>query len=138
MATFAIIDSGVVVNTIVADGWGGGIDITELSPRPGIGWLYDGQAFAPPPPRTTTRMTHLGFLKRMSAEEWGRLDGLLASSVEARFAKAQFDMARDVDVSLPEVQTFAYTLRAVGVLLEDQRVADLLSPLPIDSEHALP
>lgn len=90
-----------------------------------------------PAPTTTPRMTHLGFLKRLTAQEWGKLEALLAASVEARFAKAQFDIARDVNVDLPEVQTFAYTLRAVGVLDADERVAALLAHEPADSIHAV-
>lgn len=46
---YAIIESGVVVNCIVADEWPGGVNITALDPRPGIGWTYDGQVFAAPP-----------------------------------------------------------------------------------------
>ena len=48
MAVFSIVKSGVVVNTVVAQEWPNGIDVTDLTPRPGIGWLYDGQAFTPP------------------------------------------------------------------------------------------
>lgn len=45
---FAIIENGVVANVIVADEWSDGINVTDLTPRPGIGWLYDGQGFTPP------------------------------------------------------------------------------------------
>lgn len=48
MSILAIIENGVVANVIVADEWPNGIDVTDLTPRPGIGWLYDGQAFTPP------------------------------------------------------------------------------------------
>lgn len=112
--------------------------IPILSPKGEvIGWRAAPPADSPVP-TTTPRMTHLGFLKRLTAEEWGRLEALLAASVEARFAKAQFDSARNVDVELPEVQAFAYTLRAVGVLTDDSRVAALLAHEPLDSPHALP
>jgi hypothetical protein len=139
----AIIEGGIVANVIVADSWPGGIDITDLTPRPGPGWTYDGQSFAPPAPsvpvvQTTTKMTHLGFLDRMQPDEWARFEGLLSQSAEARFAKAKFDVARDVDVARADVQTFAQTLRAVGVLLTDERVTALLAPIPVDSPHALP
>lgn len=45
---FALIENGVVNNTIVADEWPGGVNITDLKPRPGIGWSYDGTTFTPP------------------------------------------------------------------------------------------
>lgn len=143
MRTLAIIEGGIVANVILADAWPGAIDVTDLAPRPGPGWTYDGQSFAPPAPsepvvQTTTKMTHLGFIDRMLPDEWARFEGLLSQSAEARFAKAKFDVARDVDVARADVQTFAYTLRAVGVLLSDERVAALLAPIPVDSPHALP
>lgn len=139
----AIIENEVVTNVILADSWPNAIDVTDLVPRPGPGWHYDGQVFMPPAMSdpvvpTTTKMTHLGFIDRMLPEEWARFEGLLANSAEARFAKAKFDVARDVDVARADVQQFAYTLRAVGVLLTDERVAALLAPIPVDSPHALP
>jgi len=41
--TFALIANGTVANLIDTgpDGWPGGIDVTGLIPRPGIGWSYD-------------------------------------------------------------------------------------------------
>lgn len=138
---FAVVEAGRVVNVIVADQWPGGIDVTDSEPRPSPGGAYDGQSFAPAPPAseqaTTPKMTHLGFIDRMLPEEWARFEGLLAQSAEARFAKAKFDVARDVDVSRADVQGFAYTLRAVGVLASDDRVAALLAPIDVASPHAL-
>jgi len=146
MAEYALIENGKVVNIIVApEGWPEGINITTLVPKPGIGWDFDGTNFTPEAsttpvtlPTTTTKMTHLGFIDRMTAAEWAAFEGLLASSAEARFAKAKFDVARDVDVSRADVQAFAYVLRAVGVLATDERVAALLAPIDINSPHALP
>lgn len=140
--TIAIIEGNTVANVIVADSWPGGIDVTDLVPRPGAGWTYDGLTFAPPAPvdpviATTPRMTHLAFLERMTAEEYGRFEALLASSVEARFAKAKFDIAQDVVVTRADVVTFAHTLRAVGVLLSDERVAALLALKPLSETGAI-
>jgi hypothetical protein len=51
---YALIKDGVVVNTIVADAdniavisslWDYCIDITNLTPRPSVNWLYDGETF---------------------------------------------------------------------------------------------
>lgn len=149
MAEYALLDRfAVVANVIVApDGWPDGINITTLVPKPGIGWTYANGVFTAPPadpapeptpaPTHTHLMTHLAFLERMTAEEYGRFEGLLAQSVEARFAKAKFDMARDVNVTRADVQTFAYTLRAVGVLLSDDRVAALLALKPLSETGAI-
>lgn len=70
---FAIIEGGIVANVILADEWDG-VDVTDLDPRPSPGWAYDGQSFAPPAPvepviATTPRMTHFGFLSRLTPQE---------------------------------------------------------------------
>lgn len=46
--TFAIVHDGVVVNAIVAESWPGGIDITDVDPRPAPGWTYDGVNWSRP------------------------------------------------------------------------------------------
>lgn len=93
---------------------------------------------APEPPLTMTPlMTHLAFLERMEPAEYGRFENFLSSSVDARFAKAKFDIARDVNVQRQDVQNFAYTLRAVGVLEADERVAALLALKPLSETGAI-
>ncbi len=56
---YALIRNGVVRNVIVATGdfiatilanWDAAIDISDLDPKPGIGWTYNGTTFSPPPP----------------------------------------------------------------------------------------
>lgn len=57
---YAQIKNNEVKNTIVlnddsllpvfSQNWDHCIRIDELRPMPGIGWSYDGQEFAPPPP----------------------------------------------------------------------------------------
>ena len=72
--TFAIIESGIVKNCIIADEWPGAVDVSGMTPRPAAGWTYDGEAFAPPAPvapviATTPRITHFGFLSRLTPQE---------------------------------------------------------------------
>jgi hypothetical protein len=54
--TYAQISNGAVINMILASVgdyfdpafvW---VDVTSLSPQPGIGWAYDGTNFTAPPP----------------------------------------------------------------------------------------
>lgn len=56
---FAVVDDGVVTNTIVADDdfaalisgeHSAVIDITDYKPRPGIGWSFDGAEWRPAMP----------------------------------------------------------------------------------------
>ncbi|HBV4911619.1 TPA: tail fiber assembly protein [Serratia marcescens] len=55
---YAVVNKGVVINTVVWDGlteWkadGGTAVLADASI--GIGWLYDGKAFHEPPPRIVT------------------------------------------------------------------------------------
>lgn len=52
---FAIIENGLVINAIVADQdfvdkfYPDAIDITDLEPRPSIGWTYEKKKFIAPP-----------------------------------------------------------------------------------------
>ena len=52
MSVYAVIENGIVTNVIKASNWPGGVDITSMSPRPSIGWTYNGEDFAPPAPST--------------------------------------------------------------------------------------
>ena len=51
---FSVIENGGVVNTFVADYdfvsqvYPDALEITELEPRPGIGWFFDGTTFTSP------------------------------------------------------------------------------------------
>jgi len=51
---FAIIENGLVVNLIVADQdfvdkvYPGSVDVTDLDPRPEIGWIYEKKKFKEP------------------------------------------------------------------------------------------
>lgn len=86
---FALIEDGHVANIIVADDWPDGIEITQLTPQPAIGWQYrDGQFIAsidvpspgdgggtpdnpepPAPPAAERRITRLAFLSRFTQAE---------------------------------------------------------------------
>lgn len=138
---FAIIENGVVANAIVADAWPDGIDVTDLSPRPGPGWLFDGSAFSPPAPvepeiETTPLMTHFAWLSRLTLEEHVSIEEAMPSSPLLRVAKQRFDAAREVDVSLPEVQQFVGVLVQMQ-LLAAERAPDLLAPKPLTERGAI-
>lgn len=136
---FAIIESGTVVNVIIADSWPGGIDVTDLVPRPGPGWTHDGQAFAPPAPAvpaTTPRMTHYGFLSRLTLAEHVGIEEAMPASSLLRVAKQRFDAADHVDVSLTETKQFVGLMAQMQLIAPD-RVAELLAPVDAQSIHAI-
>lgn len=74
---FALIENNIVGNVILADEWPGAIDVTDVDPRPGPDWTYDGQAFAPPAPPPApapepepVRIPRDDFIERFTPQEW--------------------------------------------------------------------
>lgn len=139
----AIIENGLVANVIVAESWPGGIDVTDIVPRPGPGWVYDGQSFAPPAvqPEPEVRMTPL-----MTQEAFvSRLD-FLTEFVPVNAARRTDDVvdaafvrlygARNVDVRLPLAQQLLGLLVMKG-LLAAPRVPVLLQPIPLSTPGAI-
>jgi hypothetical protein len=134
--TFALIDGGVVTNVILAPAdYPSGIDITDIEPRPSIGWLYDGTAFtsgtavAPATP-TSPRMTHLYFLQRFTMQERAAVRLAATSDPVLDDAMFLFNSARDIDVSLLMTQQLVGYMAATG-LIAPERVPELLAEAPV-------
>ena len=146
----AIIEGGIVANVIIADAWPGGIDVTDLTPRPGPGWTYDGTAFTPPaivapapqPVATTPRMSHFGFLSRLTPQT------RLAIRDRTDKASAQYDpilddamflfnSAEQIDVSLPLTQQLVGYMMQTG-LIAPADMATALAEIESTSPHAKP
>lgn len=140
--TLAIIEAGVVANVILADAWPNAIDVTDLTPRPGPGWSYDGQAFAPPAQsepvvQTTPYMTQFGWLSRITQPKRTAIRNLGKTDEVVEDALFLFQIAGRIDVSLPETQQLVGYLQMLGVI-DAQDVVALLAPIAADSPHALP
>lgn len=149
--TLAIIEDGIVANVILADAWPGGIDVTDLVPRPGPGWTFDGETFAPPvvvappPPVVVThtpRMSHFGFLSRLTPQT------RLAIRDRTDKASAQYDpilddamflfnSAEQIDVSLPLTQQLVGYMMQTG-LIAPADMATALAEIESTSPHAKP
>lgn len=90
MRTLALIKNGIVDNVIVAEAWPGAIDVTDLTPRPGPGWSYDGVAFTAPAPAPApapdVRIPRDDFIERFTPAEW--LDGQQRAQTDANLAMA--------------------------------------------------
>jgi hypothetical protein len=98
MAIFAIIDGGLVLNTIdAADQETADLhtalysvtaiarDISSESPRPAPGWSYDGEIFAAPIPAQVVRWINAAdFLSRFSDAELGELQAIADSNSAVR------------------------------------------------------
>lgn len=143
MRTIALIDSGIVANLIVAAdaaAWPGAVDVTDITPRPGTGWAYDGVAFTAPPPApvaTSSRMTRLYLLNRYTAAERTAIRAARGTDPVLDDAMYLFEQARDVDVDLQLTQQLIGYLAQQGLIAPD-RVAALLAPAPIGEDGVLP
>lgn len=143
--TLAIIEDGIVTNVILADSWPNGIDITDLTPRPGPGWSYDGVTFvAPPvvtpPVATTSYMSHFGFLSRFTPQQ------RLAIRERTNAASPNYDptlddamflfnQAETINVDLQTTKQLVGYLAMTG-LIQASDVDRLLAPIDSSSPHA--
>lgn len=141
MHTYALIENGIVTNVVVApEGWPNGVNVTTLTPRPSIGWTFDGETFAPPEeapaePATTPYMTHFGFLARLSPQERTAIRRATANDPILDDAMFLFNSAERIDVTLAETQQLVGYLALQGYI-KPERVPELLAPIPLDSPHA--
>lgn len=90
--------------------WPGAIDVTDVSPRPGPGWIRSGQSFAPPPPAPApnlgTRITKLAFRQRIGPQSLAAIE-LAAVHNAAAPVQAQ-QLAATLRVMLADVQAATF------------------------------
>lgn len=139
----ALIENGIVTNVIVADSWPGGIDVTDLTPRPGPGWTFANGVFtAPPAPvepvvQTTPYMTQYGWLSRITQPKRTAIRNLGKTDAVVEDALFLFQIAGRIDVSLTETQQLVGYLQMLGVI-DAADAAALLAPIDVNSPHANP
>ena len=153
--TFALISEGTVVNAVLsATQPPNAIDITDLSPRPGPGWTYDGQTFAPPPPvepepaKRIRLITRRSFLARLSVTENRGYRKAIAKLYQESATEAERNLAADleglddqvkfgpyVDLDHPRTTYGVNAMAALGLLDSPQRVAALLADGTADEEY---
>lgn len=143
MRYFALLTGNTVTNVIVANAWPGGIDVTDLNPRPSIGWTYDGVTFSPPVPTpvTLTQIERTQLLARMTPVElhgWYRAAQRAANSNtptdadrNALYAWLRWEaMHNDVDLSSSDIIGLGNVWIALG--MSQARATELLSPLIVE------
>lgn len=141
--TFAVINGGNVVNVILADEWPDGVDITDMNPKPGIGWAYDGQTFTAPPPVIPpqvliTDIQQAQLLARMTPIElhgWYRAFQRAAAtnSPTATDRNAMYAWLRwenmDGKVSLTDDEIIGLAQVWIALGMTQQRAEEILTPL---------
>lgn len=153
MRTFAIIDGGAIANVIVAPAdWPEGRDITDVVPRPGIGWRENANGgFDPPPehapeiPDTRRLVTQRAFRGRIAIAE---LVGIEIASLDDPAAPMEqrqqaatlrvlletLKSAQFVDLDFIDTRLGLQTIGQFG-LLSAQRVAEILDAPVQDFER---
>lgn len=141
----AIIAAGLVENVILGspEDFPGCVDVSGLTPRPGVGWTYDGSEFAPPEggsPVERRKITNLAFDLRFTeaervAVELASLDNPGAPADEravaaairvgtSRAAKAAF-----VDLDDPVTRGGVLQFESFGLLAPGRAAEILDSPV---------
>ena len=143
MPILAIIENGTVANVIVADTWPNAVDVTDVTPRPAPGWLYDGQTFTPNPQQPATeprRITRLAFRNRFTQAELVTLEiaGLddpaapMAQRQQAaaiRVMQRQVGEATFIDLERPDTRAGVQQLEAAGLIGPGRAAAILDAPI---------
>ena len=116
----AVIKSGVVVNTIIADADDSGSVAIPEGLSVGIGWIYDGQTFtAPPPAPTWRRYDYAGFIDALTVDE-------AVAFVQAKSAQPRLEVwvelarVRGIDFNDVATRTAAPLLVSLGVLTAER------------------
>jgi len=142
----ALIVGAAVVNVFLGNpvDFPDAIDITDLEPRPGPGWVYIDGEFAPPAPAEDAadrRVTRLAFRSRFTQDELVGIEIAAlddpAAAMEARQQAAALrvmqrnvDTATFVDLERDEVRGGVAQLEALG-LIGVGRAAEILDT-PVD------
>lgn len=138
---FALVSNGIVTNVIHAEAWDGGIDVTDLSPRPAPGWSYDGTTFTPPPPPAPMPINAIqraALLKRMTPIE---LHAWIRAAQRAQATNTPADADRNalyawvrwesmdgvVDLTSDDIQGLKSVWMALG--MTQARADALLTPI---------
>jgi hypothetical protein len=122
-------DGTSVANVIVAEAWPGAIDVTDITPRPGPGWAYDGVVFTPPAPTpdppADASIPRDDFIERFTPQEW--LDGQQRALTDANlaFALALLMGKPDgrVNLASPRVSQALGYMVAIGMLTPERAAA---------------
>lgn len=148
--TLALIANGIVDNVILGhpENYWDAIDITDMDPRPGVGWAYDGDQFTAPvvlPESPPSRVTRLAFRNRFSTSELVALEiasiddpGAAAPqrqlAATLRVMQANLQAATFIDLQRPDTRAGVEQLEAAGLLAAGRAAAILDAPVqPVEA-----
>jgi len=143
MLRFAIVGADNVVRNIAiaeeamnVDGtW---INLTDITPEPGIGWTYENAVFiappAPPPaPPEPSVITKIALLNRMTDAEFISIINAAKTDAEVELWKTRFDNASSIDlISIDRVVAGFPMLVTKGLLTQGRSIEILTAPIQPD------
>jgi hypothetical protein len=139
MTRFAVVDSeNKVANVVIGDAplniEGQWIDLTGISPEPGIGWSYEGGVFAPPPPPPAPSalppvITKIAMLTRLTDAEYVGILAAAKTDVEIEGWLGRFNAANTINLDDQRTKDGMALLVTKNLLTQARATAILTDPV---------
>ena len=139
MLRFAIVGAdNVVRNVAIAEEAmnidGTWINLTDITPEPGIGWTYENAVFAAPPapppapsePSEPSIITKIALLNRMTDAEFIGIINAAKTDAEVELWKTRFDNATTIDLNDGSRVVAGFPMLVSKALLTQERVTVIL------------
>ena len=138
MLRFAIVGAdNVVRNVAIAEEAmnidGTWINLTDITPEPGIGWIYENAVFTapviPPAPPEPSIITKIALLNRMTDAEFIGIINAAKTDAEVELWKTRFDNATTIDLADGSRVVAGFPMLVAKGLLTQARSAEILNPV---------
>ena len=140
MLRFAIVGAdNVVRNVAIAEEAmnidGTWINLTDITPEPGIGWTYENAVFAAPPapppaPPELSIITKIALLNRMTDAEFIGIINAAKTDAEVELWKTRFDNATTIDLDDGSRVVAGFPMLVTkGLLTQERATAILAAPI---------
>ena len=137
MLRFAIVADNVVRNVAIAEEAmnidGTWINLTDITPEPGIGWTYENAVFAAPvipaPSPLPSIITKLALLNRMTDAEFIGIINAAKTDAEVELWKTRFDNATAIDLADGSRVVAGFPMLVSKGLLTQELSAEILNPV---------
>ena len=136
MLRFAIVGAdNVVRNVAIAEEAmnidGTWVNLTDITPEPGIGWTYENAVFTapviPPAPPEPSIITKIALLNRMTDAEFVGIINLAKTDAEVELWKTRFDNATSIDLADGNRVIAGFPMLVAKGLLTQARSAEILN-----------
>jgi len=114
------------------------VNLTDITPEPGIGWTYENAVFvappAPPPaPPEPSIITKIALLNRMTDAEFVGILTAAKTDVEVELWKTRFDSVTTIDLNDGSRVVAGFPMLVAKGLLTQQRADKILTdPVQLD------